>query len=305
LKLSDRKPNVSIGFPVYNGARFLEQALDSLLGQTYADFELIICDNASTDNTEEICRSYAAKDFRVKYFRNGTNVGVGRNFNRVFKLSSGEYFKWASADDICEKELLALCKDVLDHDRGVVLAHSKTRFIDDRGSILDINDPGWNLQSELADERLRYVIHAGHWVNPHYGLIRSAALAKTRLMPSYPGGDYRLLAELSLKGKFVEIPEYHFFRRVHAGASSQNTGKVMWTMEFHRGTADRVCLPFWNLSVDHVLTIMTSGLNIRQKVSLFAFVLRVMWWQHKRLSQELRISLASYCNRVGIRKLRR
>jgi glycosyltransferase involved in cell wall biosynthesis len=296
---------VSIGLPVYNGARFLEQALDSLLGQSYADFELIISDNASTDNTEEICRNYAARDVRVRYFRNGMNVGVGRNFNRVFKLSSGQYFKWASADDICEKELLMCCKNVLDHDLGVVLAHSKTRFIDERGNILDINDPGWDLQSEWADERLRYVIHAGHWVNPHYGLIRAAALAETRLMPSYPGGDYRLLAELSLKGKFVEIPEYHFFRRVHAEASSQNTGKVMWTMEFHSGVAGRVCLPFWNLSIDHAVTIIASHLSVRRKVALLSLVLRSMWWQHKRLSQELRISLASCWNRVCIRTSRR
>ena len=297
--------SVSIGLPVYNGERFLKEALDSLLGQTYSDFELIISDNASTDSTEEICRAYVAKDQRVRYFRNPTNIGVNRNFNRVFALSTGNYFKWASADDICKPEHLACCIDVLDHESTVVLAHSKTRFIDENGMPLDINDPGWDLRSEVAAERVRYVIHAGHCVNPHYGVIRANALAKTRLMPSYPGGDYRLLAELSLKGKFVEIPEYLFLRRVHPGASSQNTAKVMWTMDFHTGSNGVVCFPFWDLSIDHSITILRSNLSIHHKVRLLALLLRRMWWQHKRLLQELRMGFSSYWNRLTLRLLRR
>lgn len=303
--MNNPKPRVSIGVPVYNGERFLKQALDSLLAQSYVDFELIISDNASTDGTEEICRLYASADPRVRYFRNTRNTGVGCNFNRVFELARGEYFKWASADDVCGVEHLARCIEVLRHDSTVVLACSKTRFIDENGTSLDINDPGWDLRSESAHERLRYVIQAGHWVNPHYGLMRADALAKTRLMPSYPGGDYRLLAELSIRGKFFEIPEYLFFRRVHSGASSQNTAKVLWTMEFHTGSTNRVCLPFWGLSADHAITITRSQLSVPQKLSLLAFVLRGMWWQHKRLLDELRLGLTLCWNRVAVRMSRR
>jgi glycosyltransferase involved in cell wall biosynthesis len=293
-----RKPPVSIGLPVYNGERFLEQALDSLLAQTYADFELIISDNASTDGTEEICRIFAAKDRRVRYYRNPTNVGCNRNFNRVFRLSTADYFKWASADDLCKPEHLARCLEVLDNDDSVVLAYPKTRFIDQTGKILDIDDPGWDLRSEAADERLFYVIRAGHWVNPHYGLIRADALSKTRLMPSYPGGDYRLLGELSLRGKFVEVPEYLFFRRVHPGASSQNIAKIPWTMEFHTGDSCVVYFPFWHLSFDHLVTIIKSKLSLRHKVSLFGSILRGMWWKHRSLLHELKIGFRSYRNRL-------
>jgi glycosyltransferase involved in cell wall biosynthesis len=299
--MKSRKPRVSIGLPVYNGQRFLKEALDSLLAQTYTDFELIISDNASTDATERICRAYVAKDQRVRYYRNATNIGVNRNFNRVFALSTGNYFKWASADDVCKPEHLARCIDVLDHESTVVLAHSKTRFIDQNGTPLDINDPGWDLQSSAADERLRYVIHAGHCVNPHYGVIRADALAKTRLMPNYPGGDYRLLAELSLKGKFVEISEYLFLRRIHPGASSQNTVKVLWTTEFFSGARGLAFFPFWGLSIDHTITIIRSELSFRQKVSLIGLVLRNMWWQHKRLVQELRIGFTIYWHRLTFR----
>lgn len=294
---------MSIGLPVYNGERFLTEALDSLLTQTYSDFELIISDNASTDRTEEICRAYAAKDQRVRYFRNTTNIGVNGNFNRAFALSKGNYFKWASADDICRPEHLARCIDVLDHEAMVVLAQSKTRFIDENGTPLDVKDPGWDLQFETAAERLRYVIRAGHCVNPHYGVIRTDALAKTRLMPSYPGGDYRLLAELSLQGKFFELPEYLFLRRVHPGASNQNTANVTWTMDFHTGGTGLLCFPLWHLSIDHTITILASQLSVHHKVSLLGLILRTLWWQHNRLLQELKIGFGFYWNRVVFRIL--
>src|SRR5216683_3445975 len=89
--VADSTPRVSIGLPVYNGERFLPPAIDSLLAQTFKDFELILSDNASTDRTEQICRDYAACDPRVRYFRNETNIGPLRNFLRVVELSSAEF----------------------------------------------------------------------------------------------------------------------------------------------------------------------------------------------------------------------
>jgi glycosyltransferase involved in cell wall biosynthesis len=289
---------VSVGLPVYNGELFLEACLDSLLSQTYSDFELIISDNASTDGTEAICQAYAAKDQRIRYARNATNVGVGPNFNRAFRLSTGDYFKWASADDFCKPDLLARCLEVLDHDQGAVLVYPKTHFIDATGKILNIHDPGWDLRSEAASDRLYHVICAGHWVNSHYGLIRSNALAKTRLIPSYPGGDYRLLAELSLQGKFVEIPEYLFLRRIHSGASSQNTTDLNWTTAFFGGSQKDVCFPFWNLNIDYLITVMNSDLGANDKLSLVGLVLRRMWWKHEQLLRELKVGFTAYRKRL-------
>src|SRR5438132_13873019 len=96
----NRRSQVSIGMPVYNGERYLSGALDSLLSQTLADFDLIISDNASTDATESICRSYAAHDSRIRYFRNENNLGAAANFNRAFELCGGEFFRWAAHDDL-------------------------------------------------------------------------------------------------------------------------------------------------------------------------------------------------------------
>src|SRR6266508_180906 len=95
-------PLVSIGMPVFNGQRFIRQALDSLLSMDYPNFELIISDNASTDGTAEICQDYAARDRRIRFYRNAKNEGAFGNFARVLALARGNYFMWAAHDDIWE-----------------------------------------------------------------------------------------------------------------------------------------------------------------------------------------------------------
>ncbi len=92
-------PTVNIGMPVYNAENYLQGALDSLLAQDYGDFDLLISDNASTDRTQEICLDYTARDRRVRYQRNGRNIGAADNFNRVLEPACGKYFMWAAHDD--------------------------------------------------------------------------------------------------------------------------------------------------------------------------------------------------------------
>src|SRR6266850_1186232 len=135
-------PRVSIGLPVYNGERYVEETLDSLLAQTYEDFELIICDNDSGDRTQEICQSYAAKDRRIRYGRNPTNLGAAKNYRLTFELSSGEYFRWATCDDLFAPTSLERCIEVLDRELSTVLVYPKTKLIDDRGRIISDYDDG-------------------------------------------------------------------------------------------------------------------------------------------------------------------
>jgi len=132
-------PRMSIGLPVFNGGRFLKDTVDSVLAQTFDDFELIISDNASTDDTEEIARAYAARDQRVRYFRNEANLGAAKNFNRVFELARGEYFKWTAHDDICAPSFLLRCIEVLDRDPSVTLCYTRQIDIDEQGQILGRN----------------------------------------------------------------------------------------------------------------------------------------------------------------------
>lgn len=108
-----KAPQVSIGMPVYNGAKFIHEALDSLLAQTFTDFELIISDNASTEETEAICREYVAKDARIRYVRQSTNLGASANFQFVLDEAVGEYFMWAAADDVWLPDYISVCVDSL------------------------------------------------------------------------------------------------------------------------------------------------------------------------------------------------
>jgi glycosyltransferase involved in cell wall biosynthesis len=150
---------VSIGLPVYNGARYLREALDSLLSQTFDDFELIICDNASTDDTGTIARDYAARDSRIRYYRNETNIGAPRNFNRAFALSERRYFKWASYDDALTPTFIQACVDVLDRDPGVVLVFTRGQIIDPDGNILKpLPDPLRRIGDMRVEQRFGDVL---------------------------------------------------------------------------------------------------------------------------------------------------
>jgi glycosyltransferase involved in cell wall biosynthesis len=297
-------PCVSIGLTVYNGEQFLDETLDAYLAQTFHDFELIISDNASTDRTGEISQAYAASDARIRYHRNATNLGLAGNHNCVFNLARGKYFKWAGRDDICLPTYLARCIDVLDRDPTVVLAYPKTQFVDAAGQPLDIDDPGWDLRGNAAHERLRFAILAGHWANAVVGLIRKEALGKTRLFPAYPGGDFRVLAELSVLGKFYEVPEKLFLRRLHPEASSQHgkggaTPDMKWLIRYWKGTDAEIVLPSWSLKIDHFRTIMRSHLCWSQKLSLMRSLLRMMRWQRNNLLSELGDAIAACLRQIG------
>jgi glycosyltransferase involved in cell wall biosynthesis len=227
--MSRRRPKVSIGMPVYNAEAYLQEALDSLVAQTMDDFEIVISDNASTDATEEMCRAHAHKDDRIRYFRNRENCGVIRNFNSVFRLSKGQYFKWAASDDVCGEEYLQRAVEILDRDPSVVLVWAKTVGIDELGErvplpseVSDLNSPH-SVYSPDPVVRLRRLLRNMWWVDgPFYGVVRAEALAQTRWVhPPHPSGDQILLTELSLKGRFYEIPEELFFTRVHPTKTSR------------------------------------------------------------------------------------
>jgi glycosyltransferase involved in cell wall biosynthesis len=290
--MDSHNPRVSIGLPVFNGARYLKEALDSLLSQTYTDFDIIVSDNASTDDTKKICRTYQARDRRVRYYRNERNMGMAYNYRRVFELRTGEYFKWAAADDLCMPEYLRRCVEVLDADTRVVLVCARALYIDQNGGFLRKADPAWDVQSEAAYERLRHVIYiqSDADMDAWSGLARADALSKTRLIPSYPCGDKRPLGELSLLGRFVEIPEHLYMRRQHADASSFNTMNMQWMEDFFKAKKLNMYLPTWRLYLDHFITVMRSGLPVNEKLSLVVAILRSMYWSKSLIVKEIGVA---------------
>ena len=219
-KLSSGKPRISIGMPVFNGEKYIEEALDSILTQTYRDFELIISDNASTDRTQQICLEYKNKDDRIRYYRNKRNLGAPRNYNRVFELSSGDYFKWAAYDDVIAPDFLRKCVEILEKDLSVVLCHSKIGIIDENDCLVGNCDHRTlsRIGSKKAHERFGDLISIRNPCFALFGVVRATEFRKTPLHGSYIGADRNLLAEIGLLGRIYEIPEHLFFRRDHPGA---------------------------------------------------------------------------------------
>ena len=206
---------ISIGLPAYNGERFIRQTLDSLLSQDYKNLELIIADNNSTDRTADICGEYLAKDKRIRYYRNERNLGAHQNFNRTFELSSGEYFMWAAANDLWDKNFISRCLDVLDNNPEAVLCYSQAVLIDENGNKLRILSDSFDTRFiKNPAQRFSYTIwNLGPGI-PLHGLIRSSALRQTRLLvPIIRASDYLCLAELSLRGTILQIPLPLFYRR--------------------------------------------------------------------------------------------
>lgn len=124
---SNNNPKISIGLPVYNAEKFLEEKITSLLNQTIEDFEIIISDNASTDLTPKICQKYLEKDERIKYFKQEKNMGFPWNFNFVLKEASGKYFLWTAADDIILPEFIEKNVAVLESNNKIVCSASQVK----------------------------------------------------------------------------------------------------------------------------------------------------------------------------------
>lgn len=267
-----KKPRVSIGMPIYNGDKFLEETLDSILAQTFKDFELIISDNASTDRTEQICRTYMMKDQRIRYSRNDKNFGASWNYNHVFQLSVGEYFKWAAADDLFASRLLHLCVDVLDQNPQVAVCYSRTIIIDEKGTITSDYYDGLNLQDEAPIKRFIKLIRSIRMCNAVFGLIRSSILRKTPLIGNYISSDSCLMAELSLYGKFFEVPEKLFFRRLHPGASSYDKSTERQLEFFDPRNRDKIVMPWCRRRYEHFLSVKRSQIKLREKIVLFGFL---------------------------------
>ncbi len=245
-------PRVSVGVPVFNGEAFLEQALNALLNQTFTDFEIVISDNGSTDRTEQICRSYAARDARIRYYRNDINRGAAWNHNRVFELARGKYFKWSTADDLCAPEFLQRCVAALDEDASAVMACPNVMEIDQHGRPLEtVTVPGTRLipaESPLAAAHVRFreKIRFDHLCQTIYSVFRSDVLRRTDLIGNYSDSDRVLLAHVSLFGRCLILPEVLFFSRDHPGRFSRTFVGWRERKAWFDGSQDnRWTFPFW------------------------------------------------------------
>lgn len=210
-------PRVTVGMTLFNVEKYLPVALDSLLAQDYADFEIVACDNASTDRTWDIILGYAARDRRIRAYRNETNIGQAGNFRRVVELARGELFKLQAHDDLTAPGFLRQCVAALDAaGPRAVLAYPRTRLIGARGQDLGPWTDEGELLAATAWRRVARWAARWHLCDEMFGVMRTAALRRTHLLSAEViSADVLLLAELAQHGQFVQVPEELFFRRMH------------------------------------------------------------------------------------------
>jgi glycosyltransferase involved in cell wall biosynthesis len=281
-------PLVSIGLPVYNGEAYLCDAINSLLAQTFSDFELIISDNASTDRTEEICRDYAERDSRICYFRSEENHGAAWNFNNAFELAHGKYFKWVAHDDRHEPEFIAKCVAILEQNSSIVLCFTGTDFIDSEGRSLGEDKFPVDVSTASRRELFRFFATSGHIVHEIFGIIRSDALRHSPLIGSYVGSDLVLLGTLALQGHFHQIHELLFLHREHAQRSAIVTGgSEGFTQWYDSSKSGKFAMPYWRRIFENMKSVARAPIGVQEKLLCWLDICRAANWNRRALWEDI------------------
>lgn len=266
-----RVPRVTVGVPVYDGARYLAEALASVRGQDEEDLEIVISDNGSTDATQEISRAAAREDVRVRYVRHEVNRGGAWNFNHVLGLARAPFFTWAAADDVRRPGFVTRCLDVFaESDPATVLVYPRTQVIDAHGSITeDLNDTDLACDEPTPHARMAHFLRA-QAAHIFYGLHRTAVLRSTRGIRPTIGNDMVLLTELACRGPFALAPEQLFWQRRHSDQFSvRREGQVAW----HAPSASvRFAFPHTKVSWELCTAVTSSPVPPAEKARCLATV---------------------------------
>lgn len=258
-------PRVIIGALLYNHAEHVREAIESVLGQTFTDFALVLVDDGSADSTGEIAREYAEQDRRVTYYRNGERLGLVHNSRKAFALArercpEAEYFAWATDHDLWHPRWLQQLVDVLDAHPQVLLAYPLNRRIGPGGELLKrkpwvFDTAGMTNRSA----RLRLGIRRMRAGNMLYGLYRVSALQRAGVYRRIVIPDRLLIAELSLYGQFKQVSEVLWFRRWYGRVFSVERQRANF---FPKGRPLYAYCPWWlahSLSLFHTLVIRGAG----------------------------------------------
>ena len=287
--MSTQQPLVSLGVPVYNGEKYLAQALESLLAQSYPHLEIIISDNGSTDRTEAICREFLTRDRRIQYYRSPTNRGAAWNFNRTVELATGDYFKWAAADDVLAPIWVEKCVGELEGRPEAVLCFTGVIDIDANGQQIEVKYSQINFNLPEAHVRFRGIsrIRPTHKCEEVFGLIRRNTLLKTKLIDNYTDSDRTLLADLGLHGLFYEIQEPLFYHRIHAENSVHNKKRQERTAWFDTSKIGKLTFPNWRQLCELLIVITRSPLPWPERLRCYGHMLYWVKKRRKRLGRDL------------------
>jgi glycosyltransferase involved in cell wall biosynthesis len=293
------KPTVSIGVPIFNAEISLCAALESLLSQTFNDFEIIISDNSSFDKTENICRSYLAKDKRIKYYRQIKNIGAEANFLFVLEKSVGKYFMWAAADDVRSNNFIELNIEFLEKNRNYVSSISPVKFYG--GDFDQIKMGDRSLDDDRFDIRFRKFFGPWHANGAFYSLIRTKKVKQCEWVgKKFLGADWIIVLYLAKQGKLNRISTG--WLELGVKGVSHDGG----IFRYYKLTLLDSILPFWKMSM--AVYKLFEGASFYSKLILLkeclamnvrAINLQTVGWLYRKYK-----SIKTTTNRVANRETR-
>ena len=262
-----RRAAVSVGVPVYNGARFLSATLDHLRAQDLSDIEIVISDNGSQDATEAICRQAAAEDDRIVYSRSERNRGMGWNYNRTLELAGAPLFMWNPYDDVAKKNYLARCVDALKQHPEAVLASTGVEIIDESGAVVGrLPSLQWSGAESTPHARVREFLDTEAW-DLVYGVARTDALRAVGGMPHLVGDDVILGVDLLLRAPIVYLEEPLFQRRRHSEQSSEQSDATAGAVQQTPGRTPWIHLPHWRINYELYLRALRAPVPPRERLA--------------------------------------
>jgi glycosyltransferase involved in cell wall biosynthesis len=291
-------PLITIGVPAYNAEAHLGATLESLLAQTFGDFELIVSDNASTDSTREIVEGYRRHDERIRYERYATNIGANGNYAGLVGLARGSFFKWSAASDWCAPTFLERCKDELIAHDDAVLVVPRTRTFQDMPDVSQ--DYPWDLEilDETPSARLQRLTGELALNNAMNGLIRTAALRSVRAMQPYLGADVVLMGELALRGKFRLLDERLFYRRMDEATATAMQGRsAVWEHHYPTRSA-KALFQGTKRQLGWLRAVLSARISAMERARALLLVARRCYWDRKVFVHDLQGAWRYFAHRT-------
>ena len=294
-------PLVSIGLPVYNGENYLRESIESVLCQTFKDFELIISDNCSTDNTNSICMEYVRRDSRVKCFKNSENIGYAGNFNNVFNSSTGVYFKWIAHDDIINERFLEKCIFTFNEYPDIIGVFPGLSYIDVNRNMIERRNKCFDIMQDDKVKRLREFINYEmegtedvFWAI--YGLFKRETLKISCMHGAYVAADRVLLMHLALLGKIKSLDENLLYIRKHPESSMVRSrvpkDRYSWCNTKY---VPKYVLPNWNLYYNYYKLVFRHKMGFIVSMRAFYEITRKMFIKDLRtLVGEIKFTVKEY-----------
>lgn len=292
------QPLAAAGIPVFQGQNFLDDTLHHLREQTYGNLEILVCDNASTDDTVTIAKEHAAADARVKVKVNETNLGAAENYNTVFRESNGKYFAWNAHDDYSSPDYFEAAVAALEANPHCAVAIPRSFRIDVDGAKLEEFEIPPDLFSDKPHVRFRTAAHA----NPAtvvFGVFRRSIIEGRPPHGHFSGSDRNFVADILLQGPPVMAGDAEFYLREHPGRSVRtyhrrgnrySHGRDAW---FDPQRTGRIVFPAWRRLGRYVLSVSRTRLGPAESARCYLAVFSIMGQENFRLTKQLAYDLVT------------